>query len=180
MRILALALGIAAVHFPYALHAQVQGRDAANWRTFESASGRYTVAFPATPVLKQGKLRIEIGEVASTRYTAGRADATYDVTYNDYPKDGIARLSPEKLMDAARNGLVFQSKGELVSEAPFTQGKLAGRELQIAGSDGMLYQIRLFLVANRVYQLTVMARLPARPEAQRFFDSFQLTGPASP
>ena len=180
MRILALALGIAALQFFSPSHAQAQGRDTRSWQTFEIPAGGYKAAFPAEPVMQRGKLRAEIGEVVSTRHTADSADATYDVTYNDYPKDGIARLSPEKLISTVRDGLVYQSKGKLLSDKPFTQGKLAGRECEIAGEDGMRYRIRLLLIANRLYQLTAMARPPARPDEQRFFGSFQLTGTTPP
>lgn len=173
-----MALSIASLHFPAPLQAQTQSkaRDTKKWQTFESVQGRYKVAFPAAPEMKQGKLRTDIGMVTSTRHTADSADATYDVTYNDYPKDGIARLSAAKLIDAARDGLVYQSKGTLAVEKPFTLGKLAGREHEIVGEDGMRYQIRLLLVGNRLYQLTAMARPPARPDEQKFFSSFQLTG----
>ena len=91
--------------------------------------------------------------------------STYDVTYNDYPGDAVARLSPGKLMDAARDGLLYLSKGELVSEKPFTFGKLTGREQEIAGQDGTRYRIRMLLVQNRLYQLTAMARPPSRPRS---------------
>lgn len=178
MRMLALVLGVAGLHFSCSL--QAQGRDTAGWQTFEIPAGRYKAAFPAEPVMQRGKLRTEIGDVVSTRHTADSADATYDVTYNDYPKDGVARLSPGKLLDTVRDGLVYQSKGKLVSEKPFTLGKLTGREHEIAGEDGMRYRIRLLLVANRLYQLTAMARPPARPDVQKFFSSFQLTGVTPP
>ena len=124
--------------------------------------------------MTQGKLRTGTGEIVSTWYTADSADATYDVTYNDYPRGAITRLSAANLMDAARDGLVYQSKGTVVSEKPFTLGKLSGREHEIAGEDGTRYRIRLLLVENRLYQLTAMAKPPARPEEQKFFSSFQL------
>jgi len=178
MRTLALVLAIAGLLFSCFL--QAQGRDKASWQTFEIAAGRYKAAFPAEPVMQRGKLRTEIGEVVSTRHTADSTDATYDVTYNDYPRDGIARLSPEKLLATVRDGLVYQSKGKLLSDKPFTQGKLAGREHEIEGEDGMRYRIRLLLVANRLYQLTAMARPPARPDEKKFFGSFQLTGVTPP
>jgi len=178
MKFVALVLGIICAHFPSPLHAQA--RDTADWQPFVSEAGRYKTIFPATPVMRRGTLRTEIGAVVSTRHTADGAGATYDVTYNDYPKDGIARLSTAQLMDTVRDGLVYQSKGKLVSEKPFMLGKLAGREHEIEGEDGMRYRIRLLVVANRLYQLTAMARPPAQAEAQKFFDSFRLTGPGAP
>jgi len=178
MNILAVLSGIACLYSSSPLLAQA--RDAASWQTFESAPGRYKVAFPGAPVMQQGKRRTEIGVVVSTRHTADSADATYDVTYNEYPKEGIARLSPANLMDAARDGLVYLSKGKLVSDKPFAFGRLAGREQEILGEDGMRYRIRLLLVANRLYQLTAMARPPARPDEQKFFTSFQLIGVTPP
>lgn len=182
MNVLAFAIGVAALHFSCSLHAQelAQARKPASWQTFEIPAGGFKAAFPATPVMQRGKLRTEIGEIVSIRHTADSADATYDVTYNDYPKDGVARLSPGKLIDTVRDGLVYQSKGKLVSDRPFTLGKLAGREHEIAGEDGTRYRIRLLVVANRLYQLTAMARPPARPEEKRFFNSFQLTGVTPP
>ena len=176
-----MALGAAGLQFAGPLQAQSRDTATVQWQIFESAAGKFKVAFPGAPITKQGKVRTEIGDVVSTRYSAGDgADATYDVTYNDYPRPGIAKLSPAKLLDAARDGLLFQAKGKLTSEKPFTLGGNPGREQEIMAEDGMRYRIRLLLVENRLYQLTAMARLPARPDEQRFFASFQLTGVIRP
>ena len=179
MNILALAFGIASLHFVCPLQAQT--RDAVNWTTFESTPGRYQVAFPRAPVMKQGKLRTEIGDVVSVRHSAGDgSDATYDVTYTDYPGARVAGLSAATLLETVRDGLVYQAKGKLISDKPFTIGKVSGREQEIVGGDGMRYRIRLLLVERRLYQLTAMARPPAQPDERKFFGSFQLTGVTSP
>jgi hypothetical protein len=178
---IAIALGVIALHCAWPVQAQTHDSATVRWQIFESAAGKFNVAFPGTPITTRATVRTEIGNVESVRHTAGDgADGTYDVTYNDYPKAGIARLSPAKLLDAARDGLVFQAKGRLVSEQPITVGKIAGREQEIVADDGMRYRIRLLLVENRLYQLTAMARPPARPDEQRFFGSFQLTGVIRP
>ena len=89
--------------------------------------------------------------------------STYDVTYNDYPGDAVARLSPGKLMDAARDGLLYLSKGTGSGKSLFTFGQAHGREQEIAGQRyGTRYRIRMLLVQNRLYQLTAMARPPPR------------------
>jgi len=158
---------------------QAQTRDAAVWLQFNSAPGRFTARFPSEPIMQSGKLRTDMGDVLSTRHSASDgAEATYDITYNDYPKQGVARLSPAVIMDNVRDGLVYQSQGNLVSEKPFNQGKTTGRELDIEGKDGTRYRIRLLVSGNRLYQLTALARPPARADAQKFFGAFQLTGTA--
>jgi len=148
----------------------------ARWTVFDSPAGRFRAAFPGPPLRKEGKLRTEIGEVHSVRHTADDAEATYDVAYNDYPAAGVAKLRPEKLLDTVRDGLVYQAKGSLAGEKPFRMGKVSGRDLEIAGGDGTRYLVRMFLVGTRLYQLTALARPPAKPDIDRFFDSFQLTG----
>lgn len=159
----------------------LRAQSAASWRSFESAAGRFEIAFPGDPVTKRGRFRTDAGDVPSTWHTAGDgAEATYDVRYSDYPKAIMAKLTPAMLLDAARDGLVAQSKGRLESEKPFGMGKVAGLDQVIIGEDGMRYRIRLMLVDNRLYQLTAMARPPARADEERFLGSFQLTGFARP
>jgi hypothetical protein len=177
----ATALGAVNLLCSWPLQAQPGGGSAVKWQVFESAEGRFRIAFPGTPIRKQGKLATEIGDVISIRHSAGDgAEATYDVTYNDYPKAGIARLSPAKLLNAARDGLVYQAKGRVLSEKPFMIGKVAGHDQSILAADGTHYRIRLLLVESRLYQLTAMAKPPARTDEQRFFGSFQLTGVTPP
>jgi hypothetical protein len=169
-------IGLFLIYCLFALPLQAQ---TLKWQAFESAQGRFKAMFPGAPVVKHGKLRTEIGDVVTTQHSAGDlSGATYDITYNDYPRDGIAKLNSAKLLDTVRDGLVYQAKGKVVSEKPFTVGKVAGREQEIQGADGTRYRIRLLLVGNRIYQLTVMARPPDKAEEQRFFNSFQLTGTA--
>jgi len=158
------------------LHAQP-----VKWQPYESPAGKFRAAFPGAPTVRHGRRGTEIGDVVTARYSAGdRAGATYDITFSDYPREGIARLSAAKLMDAVRDGLVYLAKGKLVSEKPYTLGRFAGREQEIEGADGMRYRVRLLLVENRLYQLTAMARPPDKAEEQKFFGSFRLTGATRP
>lgn len=153
------------------------GVRAFQWRQFSSRPGGFQVDFPGRPEISRRRIRTEVGEVASVRHTAGDgAHATYDVTYTEYPPDSFARLKPEKLLTAARDSLVYQSKGRLISDKRITAGNAFGRECEIAGADGMRYDVRLLAVANRIYQVSAIAQPPARPDTRRFFDSFRFTG----
>jgi hypothetical protein len=165
---------------PSASHAgpmiMAQAASAPRWRNYQSGSGKFKVLFPDTPKVVKGRIRTEIGDVVSVRHTAGDGvDSTYDVTYNDYPKAGIAKLPPHKLLDAARDGLLHLAQGRLVSEKPFALGKLQGRDQEITGADGTRYRVRMLLVDNRLYQITAMAQPPSQPDEKTFFESFQLT-----
>jgi hypothetical protein len=148
---------------------------AAGWRKFESKRGKFSVMFPDIPIETRSKIRTEIGNVASTRFTVvAGTSVTYDVMYNDYPKAGVVKVNPQLLLDAARDGLVNQTKGRLVAEKRIMIGTVPGREQEILGADGTRYWARLALVENRMYQLMAIARPPATADTRTFFDSFQL------
>jgi hypothetical protein len=171
------AHGAQAIALTQAASSPQQPPRAFRWQPFQSRDGGFSVQFPGKPEVSRRTIRTDAGDVISVRHTAGDgAHATYDVTINDYPRDSVGRLTPGRMIDAARDGLVFQSKGRLVSQKAAAVGKVQGRDHEIEGADGMRYHVRLLAVGSRVYQITAMAQPPAQPETQRFFDSFRLTG----
>jgi hypothetical protein len=147
------------------------------WREFTIPAGRFSVLMPGTPKTTRRKIPTEIGDVAATRYTTtDAANVTYDVLLNDYPKAGIARASPHKLLDSVRDGLVYQTQGRLVSEKPITFGKFPGRDQEIIGANGSHYRVRLVWAGTRLYQIMTVTPGEPRPDANIFFDSFKITG----
>jgi hypothetical protein len=147
------------------------------WREFAIPAGKFSVLMPGTPKTTRQKIRTEIGDVAATRYTTiDAANVTYDVLLNDYPKAGVARANPQKLLDSVRDGLVYQTKGRLVSEKRITLANLPGRDEEIAGANGIHYRVRLVWAGTRLYQIMTVTPGKPRPDANIFFDSFKLTG----
>lgn len=147
------------------------------WREFEIPAGRFKILMPGTPKTTRRTIPTDIGKVASTRYTAiDAANVTYDVLLNDYPKSGVSRARPQKLLDSVRDGLMFQTKGRMVSDKQITLAGFPGRDLEITGSDGTHYRTRLVWVETRLYQIMVVTAGKPRPEADVFFDSFRITG----
>ena len=147
------------------------------WGEFQIPAGQFRVLMPAAPKTSKRTIRTDIGAVASTRYTAtDAANVTYDVLLNDYPKAGVSKANPQKLLDSARDGLMYQTKGRMMSDKRITLANFPGRDLEIMGSEGTHYRARLIWVENRLYQ--VMAVTPGKPlpDANVFFDSFQITG----
>ena len=147
------------------------------WREFQIPAGRFKVLMPGVPKTSRQTIRTEIGNVAATRYTAtDAANVTYDVLLNDYPKAGVSRANPQKLLDSARDGLIYQTKGRIVSDRRITLAKFPGRDLEITDTEGMHYRARLLWVDYRLYQVMTVTPGRPRPDANLFFDSFQITG----
>jgi hypothetical protein len=147
------------------------------WREFALPAGRFSVLMPGAPKTTRRTIRTEIGDVAATRYTTtDAANVTYDVLLNDYPKAGIARANPHKLLDSVRDGLVYQTKGRVVSEKPITLANFPGRDQVIVGANGTHYRVRLVWAGTRLYQIMAVTPGEPRPESNIFFDSFRITG----
>ena len=147
------------------------------WKAFQIPAGRFKVLMPGTPKTTRRTIRTDIGDVASTRYTTtDAANVTYDVLLNDYPKSGVSKASPQKLLDSARDGLMYQTQGRMLSYQHITLAHFPGRDLEIMGSEGTHYRARLIWVENRLYQVMAVTPGKPRPDANVFFDSFQITG----
>lgn len=174
------ALLIAACQYPSAAAmagATLQDRNPPGWREFESKPGRFRVLLPGVPATSRQTIRTDIGNVASTRVTTtDAANVTYDILFNDYPRAGVSKVSPQKLLDGARDGLLYQTKGRLIGEKPLTLANFPGRDQEIMGGDGTHYRIRLVWAGNRLYQIMAVTPGQPRPDAQVFFDSFQIVG----
>lgn len=157
--------------------AMFQDQNPPGWREFESKAGRFRVLLPGAPATSRQTIRTDIGNVASTRFTTtDAAKVTYDILFNDYPGTGVSRASPQKLLDGARDGLLYQTKGRLIGEKPITLANYPGRDQEIMSGDGTHYRIRLVWAGNRLYQIMAVTPGQPRPDAQVFFDSFQIVG----
>ena len=146
------------------------------WKIYEFAEYKFRALFPEGPAEKKGRLKTEIGEVVSARYTADGGDATYDVTVTDYPPERVGKINPDKVINSARDGLVEHAKGTLESSKASTMGHARIRDCVIVGSDGTRYRVKLTLIGTRLYQVTAMAKPPAKAEEDKFLSSFQLIG----
>ena len=147
------------------------------WIEFDMPAARFKVLLPVAPKTSRRTIKTDIGDVAATRYTAtDDANVTYDVLLNDYPKAGVSRSNPQKLLEAVRDGLVFQTKGRTISNKQITLASHPGRDLEIMGGDGSHYRVRLVWVETRLYQVMAVTPGKPRPDASAFFDSFQITG----
>jgi len=147
------------------------------WKEVAIPAGRFKVWMPGAPKTSRQTIRTDIGNVASTRYTStDAANVTYDVLFNDYPVAGVSKANPQKLLDSAKDGLLYHTKGRLMEDKHITLASFPGRDQIIIGGDGTHYRVRLAWVGNRLYQIMAVSPGKPQPDANIFFDSFQITG----
>jgi hypothetical protein len=147
------------------------------WKEFTSPEGRFSVRMPGTPTDQAQKINSPVGTIELHVFVVEQSGAQYLVAYNDYPEAMVRSGDPEKVLDGARNGVVANVRGKLVSEVKITLQQFPGREVRVMIPDGaQIMQTRLYFVKNRLYQVGVVT-----PEADasskdnlKFLDSFKL------
>jgi hypothetical protein len=153
--------------------------DSAQWINYTSPTGHYTVLLPAEPKLMDQEGTSATGEKIP-QYIAVAEDstATYMAAYFDYSKS-----TQSFSFDKARNGMLANVKGTLVSEKPISLGRYPGREVKISGkgNDGIEFisRCRFFDVNKRIYMVQFIFKKAndnseAAAKAAKFFDSFKV------
>jgi hypothetical protein len=153
-------------------------------KEFKSATGRFAVMTPA-PLQEEAKaLETEAGKIDLHLFAGQLDDIAYVIAYSDYPPEAAPPGYAEKMLDGARNGAVGNTNGgKLVSETNISLTGYPGRELVIAAQaedrPPMTIKGRIFMVKNRLYQVTVVA--PRGKAGDKviddFLQSFKLLGP---
>ncbi len=92
------------------------------------------------------------------------------VSYADFTNE-IAQLEAEELLDAATEGYITDG-AKLIAQRPISLLGSPGREIKYKDSDGSVGQARIFLVNNRLYQVSTLGS--NTKDVQKFFDSFEL------
>jgi len=155
------------------------------WEPFASPDGRWSADFPGKPKMETKP----IGGGASgnnTFYGAQRmfGREAFGVASADLDPVGVRIASHETLLNEGLNGILT---------GPQNAREISRRNLKMAGADAKELTVdvndpqngkgrmvvRIFIVENRLYTLVAVKMGPSGkdpPDAQRFFDSFRLTG----
>ena len=81
------------------------------------------------------------------------------------------------ILDGVSVGILSQSSGTLVSSVDIQFGDYDGRQLVITSPGGeSVLTVQIYLVGNRIYQLSVVAKVGAdvSEETTMYFESFTL------
>ena len=141
---------------------------------FKSEAGRFAVMTPVTFEESTNNLETEAGKIDLHLFANQLDDIAYVVAYSDYPPENAIPDYAEKMLDGARNGAVGNTRGRLVSETKISLADYPGRELVIEtrGEDRppAVVKGRMFMVKNRLYQITVVA--PRGKAGDKIIDDF--------
>ena len=156
------------------------------WEAFSPDSGAWTIFAPG--ILKADEDAQQSGsKKGSHSYTD--SNGFFAVVYEDSAKWVVAFSKPfiKGHYNKIRNSFIKSSKGELIKDEKFTNGKVSGREFYIKIPDGNVLdsenqikiryktgRFRIFFHGNRCYML--IAVLPEEEmkgfEIDNYFNSF--------
>ena len=146
------------------------------WQEF-TEEGRFSVTVPRALIKTMQKEETQIGEIDIHMFTTEYAGIEYGVGYNDYPPDLIG--DPQLRLDGARDGILANVNGKLLSEQPISIDDHPGRELTVEATENsrtIIAKVRIYLVENTLYQVLAVAPkdLSSSPDIAKFMDSFKL------
>jgi hypothetical protein len=153
-----------------------------DWETFAPAEAACSVRLPGQPAAQKKVEQTANGPVERTDYTLQAGRFHYMLSFADFPGRLFQGPDAETALDAARDGAVnaLKDKGGRLSQS--RRAELDGRPgrdfvIEIGeGANGVTVRSRLYLVKQRLYQLTIAANTADmdRPEAEYYLSSLRL------
>jgi outer membrane lipoprotein-sorting protein len=148
------------------------------WTEFRSDEGRFSVLMPDKPVSETSSTDTPQGRFEQHAFLATHSPLLCMAAYMDFPKQVNATANADGVFDGVRDGFIKQVGAKLASESPLSIEGHPGREIKAHMFRGQLY-MRLFLVGDRMYMLSVMNMNEAaeleKETRDKFFNSFKLT-----
>lgn len=153
---------------------------ALDWREHHFEDGGFTILFPQKPGRAERKLATPAGEATMKMVSVRIEETVFGAASADFPKPPDAAA-----LTAMQAALLKNLEGRVQSDQPVTSSKpaaLAGREVIKRGKLGTgerateaELRARFFVRGNRYYQIAVMGRAGAVPDADLdlFFASFK-------
>jgi hypothetical protein len=148
------------------------------FKTFISKEGQFSVDLPGAP-------KVDVKKSESTKtytFSVAFADPSillFEVSYFDLPEATVRGADSQTLLKLLRSGYRKDAKFLEDKEINLGKEKIPGREYQLEPASGLAIREQLFLAGTRFYILHIGAQnnkdYLTSKEANRFFDSFQIT-----
>jgi hypothetical protein len=175
--VLALAV-LAAASLPLALTypaAADVGSASGSWQSYTAADGSFSVDLPGRPVVVTLPVADEGGVTTTGQSVTARAsaDASYAITYHDYPPGLLSTISASQAY--ANMVAALDNKTLVSSRHQISVGGLPAEEIRAVRLD-VTIRAWFCVDGDRVYvvEADTSAALAASPDVDRFFDSFRL------
>ncbi len=150
------------------------------WMEFSSEVDRFEARLPAAPTKQTFDTpNPQGGTIPTTMYLTEQGSRAVGVGVTTVPPGALETFDIDGALDGARNGMVSNIGGTLLSEKQVQYAGHPARALVAnATADGTQLRIeaRIFFVEPRLYQVLVV-RAESEPfAADKFFDGFALLG----
>ena len=153
----------------------------AEWRTFTSRAGGFTVLMPGIPTFTATTDHTVVGGVIENLYSLETSAATFSAEYTNLP--GVATFfeSDDDLYDDAKEGMLKRTGGKLISYFGIEQAGIKGKEIECEIPAAVKLPLqrlraRFLLKEKRLYvpSITIPGGKKDDPLFARYLDSFRL------
>jgi len=153
----------------------------AEWRTFTSTAGGFSVLMLRIPTFTATTDHTVVGAIIENLYTLNSSEASYSVEYSDLPGVATFFYSDDSLYDDAKEGLLKRTGGKLISYIGIEQVGIKGKEVECdIPAAGKLplskLKARFLLKDKRLYVLSITIPNGEKddPLFFRYLDSFRI------
>jgi hypothetical protein len=131
-------------------------------KEFTSKEGGFSVMTPVAMEEASQDVDTQIGKIRIVMYGGELDGAAFQVGFNDYPKGFVTPDNTTQLLDGAREGMVNNIGGTLVSEQKVFLKGYAGREIVATvvldeTTGEAIVKARIYMVGSRLYQIVVVS-----------------------
>jgi hypothetical protein len=146
------------------------------WKTVAPEGGRFSISMPGKPKPLQQSVNTAAGPIKMYMNQLDLGSMVYTVIYSDYPANLTAQSDPQTMFNHARDVILKNQSGKLLSERFISLNGYPGKELKVSLPNNIITIERMYLVKQRLYQ-AIVGTSPDRqssPDINRFLDSMKL------
>ncbi|MCI0338533.1 MAG: energy transducer TonB [Acidobacteria bacterium] len=150
---------------------------ARQWKEYISREGKFTVMLPGEPTTVSMRMGEESPSSVTYITDLRTPAAAYILGYFDIPDPVTESGMIDQLLDDTRDRIIKIYSLKPQSETKKTWMEFPGRSMMMKTYDGKPFLLRIYLVKQRVYYLSVTLLLNQEEssEAKGFFESFKPT-----
>jgi hypothetical protein len=143
---------------------------------YRSAEGDFYTVFPGAPEYYTEKVETMFGVLDSHMYTYNTEDASFLISYMDYPEEYMSEDSAQEYYDSAKQAVLEGINGTLTEEKEIMLNQYPGREFTLSAPAKTVYTERIFFVKGRLYQQVVVTedQKKYKTEMMNFFSHFNI------